>query len=153
MVIELSPLRDRKDDIPILIEYFIKKLGREMGKEIEGVTSQTLSLLCAYPWPGNVRELKNVLERATILVKGKLVTPEDLPLDLRNNRMGKHVFLGETWLDRDGFFSLADVERTYILKVLQQKGGNKSKTARILGISRSTLREKLNRYRKTPEMS
>lgn len=153
MVIELPPLRERKDDIPILIDYFIKKLGQEMGKEIQGVTSQTLNLLCAYAWPGNVRELKNVLERATILAKGNLITPKDLPLELRRNKMEKHVFPEETWLDRDGLYSLADVERTYILKVLQQKGGNKSKAARILGISRSTLREKLNRYRKTTEMS
>jgi two-component system response regulator AtoC len=153
MVIELPPLRERKDDIPILIEFFIKKLSHEMGKEIQGVTAQALNLLCAYPWPGNVRELKNVLERAAILSKGNFIAPKDLPLELRRNKTEQHVFSEETWLDRDGLYSLADVERTYILKVLQQKGGNKSKAARILGISRSTLREKLNRYRKTPEMS
>ena len=124
-----------------------------MGKEIQGVTSQALNLLCAYPWPGNVRELKNVLERATILAKGTFIAPKDLPLELRQNKTEKLVFPEETWLDKDGLYSLADVERTYILKVLQQKGGNKSKAARILGISRSTLREKLNRYGKNPEMS
>ncbi len=148
MVIELPPLRDRKEDIPILTEYFIKKLGREMGKEINGVTTQTFNLLLAYSWPGNVRELKNVIERATILVKGDRITPEDLPLELRSNEMrGSITFPREKRMGEDGFLPLTDIERNYIMKVLQEKRGNKSETARILGISRSTLREKLNRYR------
>jgi DNA-binding NtrC family response regulator len=151
MEIELPPLRDRVEDIPILTEYFIKKLEREMGKEMRGVTTQTLNLLLAYPWPGNVRELKNVMERAVILAKGTLITPEDLPLELlKNNKMGKNLTLAGSKGDADGLHPLADVERNYILKVLQVKEGNKSETARILGISRSTLREKLNRYRINP---
>ena len=85
MVIELPTLRDRKEDIPIFTDYFIKKLRREMGKETKGVTPQTLNFLMAYPWPGNVRELRNVMERATIFAKGDFITPEDLPLELRNN--------------------------------------------------------------------
>lgn len=148
MVIELPPLRDRKEDIPILTEYFIKKLGREMGKEIKGVTTQAFNLLLAYSWPGNVRELKNVIERATILVKGDRITPEDLPLELRSKEMGGSItFSRERRMGEDGFLPLTDIERNYIMKVLQEKRGNKSETARILGISRSTLREKLNRYR------
>jgi DNA-binding NtrC family response regulator len=92
--------------------------------------------------------LKNVLERALILAKGGLIAPEDLPLELRKNSKGLHIAAAdEQWAGRDGLLPLADVERSYILKVLQEKGGNKSKTARILGVSRSTLREKLNRYR------
>lgn len=148
MVIELPPLSDRKEDIPILIDYFITKLAREMGKEIKGVNPAALDLLSSYSWPGNVRELKNVMERAMILAKGNLIVPEDLPLELRKNIRGLHIAASdEQWVSRDGFLPLADVERSYILKVLQEKGGNKSKTARILGVSRSTLREKLNRYR------
>ena len=147
MVIELPPLRDRKEDIPILTEYFIKTLRREIGKEIMGVTPQVLNLLLAYVWPGNVRELKNVLERATILDKGGLIVPEDLPLELRNDTLGNDIApLGKKWVDKNGLIPLADVERDYIIKVLQAIGGNKSATARILGISRSTLRDKLNRY-------
>jgi two-component system, NtrC family, response regulator AtoC len=148
MVIELPPLSDRKEDIPILTEYFITKLGREMGKEIKGVNPQALELLLAYSWPGNVRELKNVIERATILAKGGLIVPEDLPLELRKDMRGLRIDSSdEKWMGRDSLLPLADVERNYILKVLHEKGGNKSKTARILGVSRSTLREKLNRYR------
>jgi len=148
MVIELPPLRDRKEDIFILNEYFIKELRSEMGKEIKGVSPQVLDLLLAYFWPGNVRELKNVLERAAILAKGDIIAPKDLPLELRNNETGENkAASGEKWMDKNGLFLLADVERNYILKVLQARGGNKSATARILGISRSTLREKLNRYR------
>lgn len=147
MVIELPPLSERKEDIPLLNEYFIKRLRREIGKAIRGVTPQVLNLLLAYVWPGNVRELKNVLERAMILAKGSFIVPEDLPLELRNDTLGSDsVALGKHWADKNGLLPLADVERNYILKVLQERGGNKSATARILGISRSTLRDKLNRY-------
>jgi two-component system response regulator AtoC len=147
MVIELPALRDRKEDIPILVEYFLKKLKREIGKGIKGVNSQVLNLLLAYIWPGNVRELKNVLERAIILTKGGFIVPEDLPLELRNDTVGgDSAAFGTQWNDKNGFLPLVDIERNYILEVLQARGGNKSATARILGISRSTLRDKLNRY-------
>jgi two-component system response regulator AtoC len=147
MVIELPPLQDRKEDIPILTEYFIKRLRREIGKEIKGVTPQVLNQLLSYLWPGNVRELKNVLERAMILAKKGLIVPEDLPLELRNDTLDRDIdVLGKKWADNNGLLPLADVERNYIIKVLQERGGNKSATARILGISRSTLRDKLNRY-------
>ena len=152
MVIELSPLRDRKEDIPILTEYFMKRLGKEMGKEIKGVNPQVLDLLLAYSWPGNVRELKNVMERATILAKGDFIVPEDLPLELRSNKTGGNSAVSEvSGMGNNCLLPLADVERSYILQVLQERGGNKSETARILGISRSTLREKLNRYRISPK--
>lgn len=151
MVIDLPPLRDRREDIPILTDHFRKRLGKEMGKEIEGVTPQALDLLLAYPWPGNVRELKNVMERATILARGNLIAPEDFPLELRKDNAGENDFtFGEEWMDTNGLLPLAAVERNYILKVLRERGGNKSETARILGISRSTLREKLSRYRMNP---
>jgi len=148
MVIELPPLNERREDIPILTDYFITKLEGEMGKEIRGVNHQALELIVSYSWPGNVRELKNVLERAMILAKGDIIVPEDLPLELRKDVGHLRVAAAdEKWMDRDGFLPLADVERNYILTVLHEKGGNKSKTSRILGVSRSTLREKLNRYR------
>jgi two-component system response regulator AtoC len=147
MVIELPPLRDRKEDIPILTAYFIKRLRREIGKDIKGVTPQVLNQLLSYGWPGNVRELKNVLERAMILAKEGFIVPEDLPLELRNDTLDRGIaVLGKKWVDNNGLLPLADIERNYILKVLQERGGNKSATARILGISRSTLRDKLNRY-------
>ena len=148
MVIELPRLSDRSEDIPILTDYFITKLSREMGREIKGVNQEARDLLSSYSWPGNVRELKNVMERALILAKGDLILPGDLPLELRRNVKALHSAASEEqWMGSDGFLPLADVERHYILKVLHEKGGNKSKTARILGVSRSTLREKLNRYR------
>ncbi len=151
MVIELPPLSDRREDIPILADYFISKLAREMGKEIRGVNRQALDLIVSYSWPGNVRELKNVIERALILAKGDFIIPEDLPLELRTDVKNLHIAASdEKLVDIDGFLSLSDIERNYILKVLHEKGGNKSKTARILGVSRSTLREKLNRYKSGP---
>ena len=148
MVIELPPLSDRKEDIPILTAHFISTLGREMGKAIQDVDPQALELLLSYSWPGNVRELKNVMERATILAKGASILPEDLPLELRDSiRGGDSADSGKMWMGSNGLLPLAEVERNYILKVLSERGGNKSESARILGISRSTLREKLNRYR------
>jgi len=151
MVIDLPPLRDRKEDIPVMTQYILKKLGRELGKEIKGVTSKALDLLLAYSWPGNVRELKNVMERAAILARGDLIVPEDLPLELRKEQViGKDSHsIGKWFSNSDGLYPLAEMERSYILKVLQERRGNKSETARVLGISRSTLREKLSRYERS----
>ena len=151
MVIDLPPLRDRKEDIPVMTQYILKKLGRELGKEIKGVTSKALDLLLAYLWPGNVRELKNVMERAAILARGDLIVPEDLPLELRKEQViGKDSHsIGKWFSNSDGLYPLAEMERSYILKVLQERRGNKSETARVLGISRSTLREKLSRYERS----
>jgi two-component system response regulator AtoC len=148
MVIELPTLRDRKEDIPIFTDYFIEKYRREMGKETKGITSETLNFLIAYSWPGNVRELRNVIERATIFAKGGFITPKDLPLELRSNTAEVLVDTVTTDKLEDGLQPLAAIEHNYICRVLRQKNGNKSETAKILGISRSTLREKLNRYRK-----
>jgi two-component system response regulator AtoC len=148
MVIELPTLRDRKEDIPIFTDHFIKKFRREMGKETKGIAPETHNFLIAHPWPGNVRELRNVMERAIIFAKGDFITPEDLPLELRSNTAEILVStVGvDTWAE--GLRPLAAIEHDYICRVLEEKHGNKSETARILGISRSTLREKLNRYRK-----
>lgn len=147
MVIELPPLSERKEDIPILSNYFIERLGREMGKDAKKVSPEAMDLLVAYSWPGNVRELKNVMERAMILAKGDLITPEDLPLELRKGMVREEVASQqEDWLGTDGLLPLAAIERNYILKVLKAKGGNKSRAAKVLGVSRSTLRDKLNRY-------
>jgi DNA-binding NtrC family response regulator len=119
-----------------------------MGKETKGITQETLNFLIAHHWPGNVRELRNVMERATIFAKGEFITPEDLPLELRSNSGETLVDTENIELWAEGIRPLAAIERDYIYKVLQKKNGNKSETAKILGISRSTLREKLNRYGK-----
>ena len=147
MVIELPTLRDRKEDIPIFTDYFIEKFRREMGKETKGITQEALNFLIAYRWPGNVRELRNVMERATIFAKGGFITPEDLPFELRSNTEQVSVDAENMEKWAGGLRSLAAIERDYICSVLKKKNGNKSVTAKILGISRSTLREKLNRYR------
>ena len=148
MVIELPPLRDRREDIPLLVEYFLRTLRRELGKGIGAVSEDALNLLVAYQWPGNVRELKNVLERAAILARGGEIGAEDLPLELRHGVRGtsRDVLPLQIMAHGDRHPPLADVEQNYIIKVLEDFNYNKSETARVLGISRSTLREKLMRY-------
>jgi DNA-binding NtrC family response regulator len=148
MVIEIPPLRDRQEDVPALLEHFVGRLNRELGREVSGLTDDALHALLLYPWPGNVRELKNVVERAMILVESDRIAREHLPLEIREHRVGSQQVDSPVagYFEGNGFPTLASVVRDYILQVLKAHKGNKSETARILGISRSTLREKLLRY-------
>ncbi len=142
MEIVIPPLRERKEDILPLAKFFLETLNREFGKNIEGISSQAEELLLAYHWPGNVRELRNVMERATILCTGRVIEPKHLPLELQRGELQ----VVDTAGTDEGDDSLAAVERRHILRVLEKAGGNKSKAARMLNISRSTLREKLRQY-------
>ena len=137
-------LRKRPEDIPILAEYFLEKFRSETGRKIHGFTPEAMDMLLNYRWPGNVRELKNVIERAVVLCRGREIGPDDLLLT-------KLATAGDTSepLPRRGEFlpsSLADLERQHILATLQHTAWNKSKTAGILGIERSTLDRKIRRY-------
>jgi DNA-binding NtrC family response regulator len=146
MVITLPPLRERVEDILPLASLFIGANNEEFGKDVRNISEEAKLLLLKYPWPGNVRELKNVIERAVILCTGDTLLPEHLPMELRrddgNGAVATPDFEGASG---DGL-SLQEMERRHIIKVLKQNKGNKSKTARILRISRSTLREKMKVY-------
>ena len=136
--IELPPLRERKEDIPLLVQHFIGKFSAEAKKKISGVSEDTLKLLINYPWPGNVRELENVIERAITLTRNETISPDDLPSSLLQE-------IRESVLDK-GFrekYSIEQLEKEYIRKVLIEVGGNKSKAAEILGLDRKTLYRKL----------
>ncbi len=138
--IELPPLRERRDDIPMLVQHFVDKLAAETGKRVQGVTPAALAALQGHPWPGNVRELRNAVERAMILCDGEVIGPEHLPPDVVPARRAEgslRVPLGAT---------LDQVERRYILASLERHGGNKARTAASLGISEKTLYNKLRRY-------
>lgn len=140
MPITLPPLRERGGDIIILAEHFIRHFGKEMGRHKAGTAATFLDALTKYRWPGNVRELKNVIERALILAEGGELTVEHLPLELR----GSLSLPGKNSLPAS-MKSLQQVEDEQIRAVLQYTGNNHSRSATILGISRSTLLAKLKK--------
>ena len=133
--VELPPLRERKEDIPLLAQHFLKKFAVENQKEIIGFSPETTDFLLKYEWPGNVRELENAIERAVILTKNSYIEATDLAQE--NLLMAHSAPSGR---------SLKEVERERILNVLNETSGNRSKTARILGISRATLYNKIREY-------
>lgn len=146
----LPPLRERKDDITLLVNHFIAKYAEITNKKIERISPHALDLLFDYDWPGNVRELENIIERALALARGKEIMPEDLiaPLGIEQSKkmspVGKTTSSGK--LKKKGEV-LKEVEKEHIQKVLRQTGGQKLKTAEILGISRKTLWEKIREYK------
>jgi DNA-binding NtrC family response regulator len=134
--IHVPPLRERKDDIPLLIAAFLKEFARENSKTIEGVSEKARAALYAYDWPGNVRELRNCVESAVVMTPGPLIGPEDLPPTLRQRN-------DEGWIRIPLGSSLEEAEKLVIRDTLSAQRGNKSKTADILGIGRKTLHRKL----------
>ncbi len=144
--IELPPLRARKEDIPLLANYFISVFNREFKKKIKPISKKLSEVLQSYHWPGNVRELKNIIERAVLLDAEDEIMIEHLPAEITS---GDEVTLEEkSGKNLDELFplTLKEMEKVLIGKTLEKTGGNKSKSARILGISRQTLREKAKTY-------
>jgi two-component system response regulator AtoC len=133
--IELPPLRERKEDIPLLAEHFLNKFASENRKEITGFSPDAIEFLLDYDWPGNVRELENAVERAVILAQDSIITAADLPQE--------SMSLTSPATPRK---SLKEVEKGHILNVLRETGENYSAAARILGISRMTLYKKAREY-------
>jgi DNA-binding NtrC family response regulator len=136
--IELPPLRERREDIPLLIQHFTGKFSDETKKKISGVSEEALKLLINYSWPGNVRELENVIQRAVTLTQYETIRPDDLPSSMLQE-------IKENVLDRGlrEKYSIDQLEKEYIRKILIEVGGNKSKAAEILGLDRKTLYRKL----------
>ena len=137
VVISLPPLRDRLEDLPLLVEHFLRKFGPAFGKKIAGISKEVLEVLSQYPFPGNVRELGNIIERAVALSDESVIGLGDLPSDLRELSMSSVE--GEAWP------SLEERERDYIQKVLALTDGHKSRASEILGIPRTTLWRKMKR--------
>jgi Nif-specific regulatory protein len=142
--IVVPALRKRQEDIPLLADFFLEKFNAETGRKLKGFTVEAKEQLLRYLWPGNVRELKNVIERAVVLCRGQEIGAEDLLLT-------KLATAGDTEMpggsaSRFAPVSLDDVERRHILNTLNYTGWNKSKTAGILGVERSTLDRKIHRY-------
>jgi two-component system response regulator AtoC len=131
--ITLPPLRERKEDIPMLANHFLQKFSEEHHKAISHISPEALEILMRHHWPGNVRELENTIERAIILSPHPIILPEDLPQKLLGSERAGLTLFSEKPL------SLKEVEKSYVLKVLQETKGNKKKAAEILGIDRTTL--------------
>jgi DNA-binding NtrC family response regulator len=136
--IRLPSLWERKEDVPYLIEHFIRKFAEQNGKNVTGVTEDAMRLLVRYAWPGNVRELENAIEHAVILARGNAIVPDDLPIHVRQSTVATDkIQVGMT---------LAEMERIAILETLKLHGNNKTKTAAVLGIGLRTLHTKLKDY-------
>jgi DNA-binding NtrC family response regulator len=138
--IALPPLRERREDVPMLVQHFVEKFNQDSGKHRDRGHPQAMEVLRAYDWPGNIRELKNAVERAVILCDGELITRDHLPPDMAGKGPERHVFRVAYGLTLDL------VEKEYILGSLQRNANNKARTAEILGVSEKTLYNKLNRY-------
>src|ERR1039457_7166208 len=134
--IEIPPLRERREDIPLLVDHFTRKFSREMSKKITRVSPAAMNELQQYNWPGNVRELENAVERAMVVAQEPELREQDFALKSRN---GAGLGIGDVR-------SLDDVERAHILRVLEECGGNQTRAAEILAIDRVTLHHKLKKY-------
>jgi len=138
--IHLPLLRERRDDIPLLVEHFVEKHNKKNRKGTITIAEETMELILKYSWPGNVRELENAIERALILNDDGIILPRNLPWYIRDTEEDKEIKLPKR------LASLHEVERQHIEYVLEKTGWNKSKTARLLGIDRKTLHHKIKKY-------
>ncbi len=142
--VAVPPLRERKEDILLLAEHFLSIYAQKNRRLIKGFTPRAADLLMRYHWPGNVRELENAVERAVILTRGEMITPEHLPHPIQAIDAGEGG--AETVDTGVSVRALKDVEKEMILRTLDQTDGNRTRTAEILGISRRTLQLKLKKY-------
>ncbi|MCH7761178.1 sigma-54-dependent Fis family transcriptional regulator [candidate division TA06 bacterium] len=137
ITISIPPLRERRDDVSVLVQHALEKFGPESKKEKVTVEDRAMEALVTYDWPGNVRELENVIERALVLSRGMEILVKDLPRRIRK---------AEVEVEWSGLLPLEEVKRMHILRVLQEVRGNKSQASKILGIGRKTLYRKIEEY-------
>jgi len=144
--IEMPPLRERPEDLEVLSNAFLREFNSQMGLQTDPLPTDLLATLGRYPWPGNVRELKNVLKRIMILEEPQVLAAGHFPAHIIEGRNPRSSSRQAEFGQATGLMPLSEVERLQILYTLEQTENNKSKAARILGISRQTLREKLRQY-------
>jgi transcriptional regulator with PAS, ATPase and Fis domain len=137
--IDVPPLRERKEDIPLLAVAFLKEFSEENSKHIEGIDPKARIALYNYSWPGNIRELRNCMESAVVMSKDNIITLDDLPPAVKSDS-------DENYIKIQLGTSLEEAEKEIIRNTLIQQKGNKSKTAEILGIGRKTLHRKIQEY-------
>jgi len=141
--IDVPALRERREDIPVLIDYFLKKHTRNTTKLVRGLTSETKKLMLDYSWPGNVRQLESAIERAILLCETDLITIEDLPLEVRQE--ASPAAQGAFKLPPEGI-SFEDVERDLIMQAMEQTDYNITKSAKLLGLTFRTLQYRLEKF-------
>lgn len=144
MPINIPPLRERKEDIPILAEHFIRVYGEELKKDFKGISEESADILLKYDWPGNVRELQNIIERAAVIAKTEIIEPESLPDDIKQPvrsglQAGELSYTEAKKRVTDAF------EKDFLSGILQKTGGNISEAARIAGIDRKNFYDKLKK--------
>ncbi len=144
VVITIPPLRDRREDIPLLAHHFIRQYAEDNRREIEDITPDAMAALTEYDWPGNVRELRNAMERMVVLARGGKLTLRDIPPDIRGESGRRPTGHGQE--DISKAHSMEDAERSMIIRALRENNNNRTKAAKQLGISRRTLHRKLNEY-------
>ena len=140
--VHVPPLRDRREDIPLLVNHFLMKYNKSFGRQVQGVTSEALALLTHYHWPGNVRELENMIERLVVLSRHRILDIEDMPLDLKSvqEQLANDLFATGADLRQ----AKAEFERHYIVQMLEKYGWNQTEAAKRLGIHRNTLLTKMD---------
>jgi two-component system NtrC family response regulator len=142
VVMDIPPLRERKEDLPLLIDHFLKRFAAENGKNVTGITSEARDLLLKYDYPGNVRELENIIERAVVISRNVVISIDDLPFDEERiypeyaGKKGEGLLRG----------SIEEMERRLVLEAMEKSGDHQTKAAEILGISERMLRYKLKKY-------
>lgn len=139
----LPPLRDRNEDIPGLVNYFLQNACKESGRSVSGITPEAMQLIVSYDWPGNVRELRNVCEQAVVMARGPVIVPENLPFFLQesNKEISDMVMPGRTLKE-----IVTEVEKQVILKALRENNWNRTQTAQALGLNRRSLYAKMKEY-------
>ncbi len=143
--IQLPPLRQRSSDIPVLAMHFLTLFNAALKKNIRGFTPEAMDLMTRYSWPGNVRELKNIVERAAVLSKSSMVDSDLLPREVAGTA-NDAIGAPDQGRSRSPKKTLSEIERDYIIRILHEEENNRSSAARVLGISRSTLHDKLKKY-------
>jgi two-component system NtrC family response regulator len=142
VVMDIPPLRERKEDVPLLIDHFLKRFAAENGKNVTGITSEARDLLLKYDYPGNVRELENIIERAVVISRNAVISIDDLPFD------EERIYPEYTGKKGEGLLrgSIEEMERRLILEAMEKSGHHQTKAAEILGISERMLRYKLKKF-------
>ena len=138
--ITIPPLRERSEDIPLLVNDFASSYARSLGADVTGVSERFMKIMQAYNWPGNVREMKNVIQRATLMCEGDQLVPEDLPprfLDVKPSESHVTFEMGT---------SLDEIEKTMVIRALETTKNNRKEAAKLLGISRRVIYNKLRKH-------
>ena len=146
--ITVPPLRERKDDLPLLIEHFIDLYSKENNMKIKKIADDIIPILMGYNWPGNIRELENIIERAVILDTDNVINRDDLPEIILHGSTYLNPGLGDKVMEAFSSLkhALQEPEKVHILQVLKEVGWNKKEAANKLGVNRTTLYNKLRKY-------